>query len=212
VATRLAFDRDKPFHDVAENGHVREEVELLEHHAHPLAQPVQPALAIDHAIATGFADRLAFEDDTSGIGPLKKVDAAQQRALARPRCADDRDPVTTRDCEIDTGEHLGISEALADPLKGENGEAHQSRGVHQLDGALHEGREHAFHRLGKDNAPEALRMGHPDGAACLALALIDRDDAGTEDLREERAGLDAEGQQRSEEWRHLHIQDDRQAK
>ena len=62
-------------HDVVQGVEVREQVELLEHHAHALAHLVD--------IHLGRGDVLALEDDLAARGLLEAVQAAQHGRLAR---------------------------------------------------------------------------------------------------------------------------------
>ena len=81
--------------DVLEHGHVRPEIEALEHHAEPGADAIDlPVVRGLRAVArVGHADQLAADMDLAGIRGLEQVDAAQERALARARAADHRDDV-----------------------------------------------------------------------------------------------------------------------
>jgi hypothetical protein len=74
VGLAHAAYRAQAFHDVAQGRHMREEVELLEHHADTLAHQRQLGLAA--------ADLLAVERDRTGIGHLHEVEATQQGRLA----------------------------------------------------------------------------------------------------------------------------------
>src|SRR6266852_6254285 len=54
--------------------------------------------------------------DRAGLVGLEAVDAAQQRALARARAADDRDHVAARDLDRDAFEHGEGTETLLHAL------------------------------------------------------------------------------------------------
>jgi hypothetical protein len=71
-------------HDVAAHGQVREQVEVLEDHAHVLAQRA-------HGGGVAVLQRLAVHRQVPLLEHLQAVDAAQQRALARAALADDGD-------------------------------------------------------------------------------------------------------------------------
>ena len=86
----------------------------------------------------------------------------------------------------------------------------QGRRLHELDGALHEGRDHALDRLRQHDAPQRLVLRHADGARAVPLAALDRQDAGAEHLGKERRRLDREGDARGHERRHLDAGDQRQ--
>src|SRR6202030_2212304 len=66
--------------DVLLSGEMREELEALEYHAHPLAHGAQRALVAREA--------RAFELDIAAVDCLETVGAAEERRLARARGAD----------------------------------------------------------------------------------------------------------------------------
>jgi hypothetical protein len=116
----LAAHRAQRLHHVAERGHVREQVELLEHHADALAHARQLGLVVAAPAGIGLArrgaaDRLARELDDAGARPLHEVEAAQQRALARARGAEDGDAVAGHDVEVDAAQHGVVAEVLLQP-------------------------------------------------------------------------------------------------
>jgi hypothetical protein len=67
--------------DVPEGRHVREELEVLEHHAHAPADNAGVLVAGRH--------RNAVEQDASPVQGLQSVGAAQKRGLARARRPDE---------------------------------------------------------------------------------------------------------------------------
>ena len=96
------------------DGHVREEVELLEHHA-----DVQPQLPDLLALARGCGGRRrALTPPTSMRARgriLEEVHAAQQRRLARPGPAEDHDHLALVHLHVDALEHLEVAESLLSP-------------------------------------------------------------------------------------------------
>ena len=114
---RLRLDSRGPQHlawgerDVVEHGHVREEVERLEHDADP------PPDAID--VHVGSRDVVAFDDDAPGVDRLDQVDAAQQRGLAGARRADEADDLVLIDRQVQATQDLEVAERLleADDLQ-----------------------------------------------------------------------------------------------
>ena len=93
---------------VVEHGHVREQVERLEHDPDPPPDPVD----VD---ALG-GDLLALDDDPAGIDRLEQVDAAQERRLAAARRADEADDLVLGDVEVDAAQDLERAERLVEAL------------------------------------------------------------------------------------------------
>src|ERR1051325_1600723 len=106
-----AFDDRRAGRDVAERGHMREQVEMLKHHAGRGAEGGEVAVAGGGA-AGGAVLHLALADpDVATIGGFEEVDAAQEGRLARARWADDRNDAAAPDIDRDAFQHL-------DPAKG----------------------------------------------------------------------------------------------
>ncbi|MNM44339.1 hypothetical protein D3C81_552330 [compost metagenome] len=100
--------------DVVENGAVREQVEVLEHHAdvpHAFAQ----------AGAVGFVRRFdeffAEQQNVAGIDGFQAVDGADQRRLAGAGWPDDRDHLAVLDIQVDAHQHLVGAIAFLDVLQ-----------------------------------------------------------------------------------------------
>ena len=72
---------------------MREEVELLEHHAHVATDAVD--------IGLGVGDGLAVDENLAGGGLLEAVQAAQERGLAGAGGADDADHLSLLDVDVD---------------------------------------------------------------------------------------------------------------
>src|SRR5918999_3964178 len=104
----LAAPQDAALRDreVLGHGEVREEVELLEHHADP------PPDGVD--IDVGIRDLDAADEDLPRRRLLEQVDAAQQRRLAGPGPADDAHDLAGLDPEVDAPEHLEVPERLVE--------------------------------------------------------------------------------------------------
>ena len=94
--------------DVAQDAHVREEVEGLEDDADATADPVD--------VHAARGDLLAVHDDAPGLQRLEQVDAAEQRRLARARRADEADDLVLADDEVDALQDLEVAEGLRDAL------------------------------------------------------------------------------------------------
>ena len=105
LARRPLVDHRRRQHHVLAGRQMRKQVELLEHHADVAAQLAHIRLAV--------ADLHAVDHDRTGLVGLEPVDAAQQRALARPRPADDGDDVAAPDIGRDALQHLVGAKALA---------------------------------------------------------------------------------------------------
>jgi hypothetical protein len=99
---------------VLEHGHVRPQIEALEHHAEPGADPVHLLVVrgLGAMARPGHADQLAADVHLAGVRGLEQVDAAQERALARARAADHRDHVAVARRQRDPFQHLERTEAL----------------------------------------------------------------------------------------------------
>ena len=100
---------------VVDHLQMREEVELLEDHADPLAQ----AGDIDPLAG----DLLALELDRARVERLQQVDAAEQRALAAARAADDDQHLARGDLEVDAVQHQVVAETLAHLAQAQRGHA-----------------------------------------------------------------------------------------
>ena len=87
---------------------MRKQVEGLED------DPDVPPDAVEMDAVRG--DVLAFHDDPSGIDRLEQVDAAQERGLARSRCADEADDLVLGDHEVDPAQDLELAERLVQAL------------------------------------------------------------------------------------------------
>src|SRR5581483_2999502 len=95
--------------EVVDRAQMREQVELLEDDADPLAHR-------GHVDAAP-GDLLALEEDAAAVERLEQVDAAQQRALAAAAAADDHEHLAGGDAEVDAVEHEVVAEALAHALQ-----------------------------------------------------------------------------------------------
>ncbi len=112
-----AADADQGLGDVAEGGHVRPEVELLEDHADVAAHRADGAGGQAHALARraeGVAEGLAVDLDQAAGRLLEEGDAAEQRRLARARRADDAGDLAARRREVDAVEDAGLAEGLGE--------------------------------------------------------------------------------------------------
>src|SRR5690625_1418449 len=84
---------------------MREQVELLEHHADPGAHRVD--------VAVGVQDVHAFDVDVAGAGFLQQVDRAQQGGLAGTGRADHAHHLARPHRQVDALEDLVLAETLA---------------------------------------------------------------------------------------------------
>jgi hypothetical protein len=97
LCTRHTLDMNRRLDDVAKHRHMREEVEVLEHHSHPGAQGVQ---------VTAGDERSSFELHVPARRLLETIQTAQERALTRSARADDCDTLAFFNREIDAAQHL----------------------------------------------------------------------------------------------------------
>ena len=82
--------------EVLLDGQVGEEVEVLEHHAHLLADGVDVVIVHLHALKL----------DAAAGGDLQPVQAAQEGGLAAARGADEADHVAAVDVDVDALQHV----------------------------------------------------------------------------------------------------------
>ena len=109
VRARRLPDPARGEREVVHHGQMREEVELLEDDPDSLARRRQ--------IGALARDLLALEEDPAGVQGLEQVDATQQRALAAPARADDRQHLAPVDVEVDPAQDLVVTETLVDGLQ-----------------------------------------------------------------------------------------------
>ncbi|MCY1301178.1 hypothetical protein D9M70_507730 [compost metagenome] len=106
----------RPFDHVFQRSLVREQVEALENHADApaLAGDFHVAQLIEPVAVAAVADHLAIGPDRAGVDAFQKVDAAQERALAGARGADDAAHLALTHFQSHLIERLECAEALAD--------------------------------------------------------------------------------------------------
>jgi spermidine synthase len=111
---RQAQHRHRRFDDVLQHREVRKQVEVLEHHAGLAADAAQIAFAGVAAAAGGVraGQGLALDGDGAAVDGFEVVQAAQQRALARPRGADDGHHLAARNLQRHIAQHLQAAKAL----------------------------------------------------------------------------------------------------
>src|SRR5215475_6932237 len=93
---------------IAERGHVREQIELLEYHTDKMLMRLI-SLGEDAAIHAMSAYRRTGDLDSARLKRLKSHYEAQDRRLARPARANDRDLFSGRDIEIQVVEHSQLA-------------------------------------------------------------------------------------------------------
>ncbi len=108
------LDRDRRLDDVLQHGHVREQVEVLENHAHLDADAAD--VGFRHVVADAMHiarhQRFAFDDDAPAVDRLKVIETAQEGALARAGRADHGDHLALGDIERNALQHFERAEAL----------------------------------------------------------------------------------------------------
>ncbi|MNR10540.1 hypothetical protein D3C85_1267970 [compost metagenome] len=109
--------------DVLQRGHVREQVEALEHHADLAAHTADvPVIGrYQHAVAIGHVrQQIVFDADQSVIDAFEGHQYPQQRGFPRAARADDRDFFAGCDVQVQVIEHREIAVAFGDVLEADN--------------------------------------------------------------------------------------------
>ena len=100
-AAVAAGDLERPV-DVLRHRLGIEQVEMLEHHAHPLAQAEQGFVA-------EAGDVFAIDEDAPAVGALQHVEGADQGALAGAGAADDAEYLTLGDIQVDVAQRDDVT-------------------------------------------------------------------------------------------------------
>ena len=108
LGARRAADAAGRERDVLERGEVREEVELLEHHADLAADGVE----VPHAVA----QLDPVHHDAPGVVLLEAVQRPQERGLPRAGGADDHGHLALEEARGDVAQHVGGAEVLVHAL------------------------------------------------------------------------------------------------
>ena len=115
---------------------MREQVELLEHHAHATALPLDVGVGErPHAVTMAFvAEQLAVEVHRAAVDRLELVDAAHEGGLARARGSEHRDDLLRVHLEVDAVEGDVVAELLAHPddLRARGSRSSCRRSCHRL--------------------------------------------------------------------------------
>ncbi len=109
LGTRPFEHAHRALDDVLQHGHVRPQVEVLEHHAQPAAHALdltrvarqQTAVAV-----TGHLDGFAVQADAAFVRGFQQVDAAQERTFSRAAGAENRDYIAFVRVQGNTLEHV----------------------------------------------------------------------------------------------------------
>ena len=102
------FQMDGRERDVFQHGLVREQVELLKHHAHTLADVVD--------VHTPLHDVRALKDHLAGRGHFQQVEAAQKRGFARTAGADHHELFPLGDVLVHAAQHVIVAKKLVQIL------------------------------------------------------------------------------------------------
>src|SRR5581483_6862723 len=113
---RLALDHHRRLDHILQRGHVREEVEALEHHAdlRPAAADLALAQLVELVAVLAVADQLTVDVEAPRVDLLEVVDAAQEGRLARPRRPQQAHHLARLHLQRDAAEHLDAPERLVD--------------------------------------------------------------------------------------------------
>ena len=117
AARRLVHHPRRQCH-VGQCGHVGEQIERLEHHAHRLTGLV--------AVDAGVADVAAVEQDLAVVDFLEQVDAPQQRGFPRSGGSDQHHDVVFFDVEVDPVQYWPVAVGLHESAHRQNGGAGHS--------------------------------------------------------------------------------------
>jgi len=111
---------------VVEHAQVRKQVELLKHHAHSLAQLLHGAAVL----AALHAQRDAVHRERAFLEGLQRVDAADQRGLARARGPAHHDALATRHAEVDVAQHMQAgAKPFVEALEADDGVGSRGHGL-----------------------------------------------------------------------------------
>ena len=88
-------------HDVLLGRQMREQVELLEHHAHMFAELVD--------VGARSRDFLPLDENMTARRFLEQVDATKHRRFARARRSEHDDDLAALDVNVYVAEHLGLA-------------------------------------------------------------------------------------------------------
>ena len=119
LGTRYAEHLDRRFDNVFQCGHVREQVEALEHHADVAALAGDVALRIAHQAAIGafaIAHGTAVDANAPALDVFQQVDAADKGGLAGAGGADQHHYFAAPHLQGDALEDLQLAERLLDIL------------------------------------------------------------------------------------------------
>ena len=110
---RLAAHTHRGQADVVQHRLVREQVELLEHHADTFAHTGKALFFAQFPVR--LAGQLAaIDDDAAFLESLQAVHAADQRGLARPAGADDDQNLALGDVQVHALQYADRAEGLVD--------------------------------------------------------------------------------------------------
>src|SRR3990172_255698 len=114
--------------EVLGDRHVREQLEVLEHHAHARAQLGQIGLRV--------ADRNAVDHDLALLERFQRVDALDERRLAGTRWAADDDDLASLDLGRAVVEHLKPPVPFGDAVDGDHGHGQSFRAGYEMRGYI----------------------------------------------------------------------------
>jgi hypothetical protein len=118
-------DLDRRLDDVLEDALVREEMELLEDHAHARADGAV-RLRLER-LRHARLERGAVDLHAAAVEVLEAVQAAQERALAAAGRTDDHGDIALRHVERDAAQHLVHAVALGELVHADHAESLRSR-------------------------------------------------------------------------------------
>ncbi len=114
----LLENQPRRLHQVLKDGHMREQVEVLEDHANvgPVLTDLLVLLFVQPGALDVIADDFSVDPHPPTVNTLEMVDTAQESALARSRRADEADHFTGLNLKVQTFKDLKFAVVFLDSV------------------------------------------------------------------------------------------------